>query len=796
MDDALVAPEHRLKIGTSNLRLSSNLKSKEPTLQVVLDALKLTPFYNAFEISADVPKIYMQEFWVTVTRHHSSLHFKLDGKNLGHTSEIKFLSDVNVNHKHQPWRLFAAIINKCLSGKTNALESLRLSRAQILWGMYHNKQVDYVYLLLEDLDQAIARRNKMFWHYARDDFMFTTIRVISEQMKLATKRSLKEFHISHASGSGDGVDILSKVPDEQQQTRSGTNEGAGDKLEVPDVPEYRLESEEESWTFSQGEDEEEDEEHDSDDDNDDNDDEDDDQENDSQRTESDDEGDDFVHPNLSTYIADDQEKEKEEEKADDDDDDDDDTMGGEQEDEEDEELYGDLNINLSRSDAEMTDAQTNPETEEAQVTLTTEPPVVQLQSSSASSDLLREEAQAENQDFLNSLDSNMKRIIKEQRFYGYATNMETSKDVYSKQRIIDVTSLKIMELFGYKHLEEIIVRRQDDKLYKFQEGDFKRLCRKDIEDMLLLLVQGKRTNLNVDERFALNVALRMYTRRIVIQEHVEDLQLAKRLMHTDELHKFSDGTLNHVRTSLNDIATGIQMEYLPKRKWSKQDKQRARVMIKAIDKKLKDKRLMQSLEKFVGGRPYKGDLRTLGKNSTSMQKYFIDETGKGSDIEFMDDPIDAKNSHDVVFDCWSTSVIPLQYSKKLSNPRQQATINNGRVTLQPIQGRQTSIAAGTSRTYTPGASGNNFGKQRTAMPSSEQSNVVNHSETEITSDSNIIPYSQYLIESQQVVVQNSNSSAQQDDLILSVIEQLNTQVVHCTKTNLENKVSMILTAYA
>ncbi|GJZ76624.1 hypothetical protein Tco_0641296, partial [Tanacetum coccineum] len=34
------------------------------------------------------------------------------------------------------------------------------------------------------------------------------------------------------------------------------------------------------------------------------------------------------------------------------------------------------------------------------------------------------------------------------------------------------------------------------------------------------------------------------------------------------------------------------------------------------------------------------------------------------------------------------------------------------------------------------------------MPSSEQSNVVNYSETEITSDSNIIPYSQYLIESQ------------------------------------------------
>ncbi|GKE69151.1 hypothetical protein Tco_1527223 [Tanacetum coccineum] len=75
-------------------------------------------------------------------------------------------------------------------------------------------------------------------------------------------------------------------------------------------------------------------------------------------------------------------------------------------------------------------------------------------------------------------------------------------------------------------------------------------------------------------------------------------------MRTDELHKFSDGILNHVRTALNDIATGLEMDYFPKRKWSKQDKQRARVMINAIDRKLRDRRLMRNLEKFVGGRPY------------------------------------------------------------------------------------------------------------------------------------------------------------------------------------------------
>ncbi|GJR94142.1 retrovirus-related pol polyprotein from transposon TNT 1-94 [Tanacetum coccineum] len=276
-----------------------------------------------------------------------------------------------------------------------------------------------------------------------------------------------------------------------------------------------------------------------------------------------------------------------------------------------------------------------------------------------------------------------------------------------------------------------------------------------------------------------------------------------------------------------------------------------------------------------------------------------------------DDPIDAINHMMSFLTAVVTSSYPTTNNqlRNSSNTRKQATINDGRITLQPVQGRQIYL----SRTYTPRASGINFGKQRTVicynckgeghmskqctkpkrkwddswfkdkallvqaqasgqilnkeelafladprvaeaqatqtvithnaayqandldaydsdcdelntakvalmanlshygsdalaevynhdnvnknminqavqvMPPSEQSNVVNHSETEITSDSNIIPYSQYVIESQQAAVQNSNSSAQQDALILSVIEQLKTQVVNCTKINLDNK---------
>ncbi|GJV35525.1 hypothetical protein Tco_1408002 [Tanacetum coccineum] len=213
LDDALVAPADRLKIGKCNLRLSSDVTSKEATLQVVYDVLKLTPFYKAFQVTADAPEIYMQEFWASAYVHNRSSTTEKEIliflASLGHSGDIRKLTDVNVNKLHQPWRSFAAVINKCLCG-TPSYDSLRLSQAQILWGMYNKKNVDYAYLLWEDFifkienkstkkgsamyyprftklvvnyvmekDPSIPRRNKVNWHYARDDPMFTTINVIS-----------------------------------------------------------------------------------------------------------------------------------------------------------------------------------------------------------------------------------------------------------------------------------------------------------------------------------------------------------------------------------------------------------------------------------------------------------------------------------------------------------------------------------------------------------------------------------------------------------------------------------------
>nr|GFD25012.1 hypothetical protein [Tanacetum cinerariifolium] len=84
-----------------------------------------------------------------------------------------------------------------------------------------------------------------------------------------------------------------------------------------------------------------------------------------------------------------------------------------------------------------------------------------------------------------------------------------------------------------------------------------------------------------------------------------------RLIRIDKLHKFSDGTLTDVRTALDDRLKGIRMQYLPQSIWRKSEKDRAVAMIQAIDKRLKTRRIMRILERFVGGRLYEGDFRML-----------------------------------------------------------------------------------------------------------------------------------------------------------------------------------------
>ncbi|GJU84844.1 hypothetical protein Tco_1292390 [Tanacetum coccineum] len=146
-------------------------------------------------------------------------------------------------------------------------------------------------------------------------------------------------------------------------------------------------------------------------------------------------------------------------------------------------------------------------------------------------------------------------------------DLTSSKDVYSRRRIIAVTRLKIMKWYDYGHLDEIEVRRDDQQLYIFKEGDFPQPRLQDIEDMLLLLMYG-------DSKAGGGSSVRCPK----LTKEAQPYQ-TRRI-------QVSDGTLNDVRTALQDISSGLRMDYLPKKNWSNLEKRRARVMVQDIEKQL------------------------------------------------------------------------------------------------------------------------------------------------------------------------------------------------------------------
>ncbi|GKA01367.1 hypothetical protein Tco_0674032 [Tanacetum coccineum] len=387
LDDALVAPANRLKIGKCNLRLSSDLTSKEATLQVVYDVLKLTPFYKAFQASADVLEIYMQEFWATASVHNRSIRFKINNK--------KHI--VNLEYFREMFQICPIICNQKFDEPPFEQEILTF-----LISLGHSGEIrkitDVNYYAIASGE--VPPKTKASVHKKKANFDTTPKekpptnpkdKRVKQTGKMIGSRKQKQ------PATGDGVDILSKVPDEQVHKKTGTDEGAGDKPEVPDVPEHHSNSEEESWTFSDGDDDDEDDDANKDSDAHDDDDDD--------ATESDDDGDNITHPKLSTFSTDDQEENNDEEEQEEDDEDeeeisdqlvrtpsdyqtpdesekqkDDDRVKDGEEDKE-----GDVtNVNLEGGDVDITEADTTKDTEDTHVTLTAATPVVQQQSSSVS----------------------------------------------------------------------------------------------------------------------------------------------------------------------------------------------------------------------------------------------------------------------------------------------------------------------------------------------------------------------------------------------------------------------------
>nr|GEU62209.1 retrovirus-related Pol polyprotein from transposon TNT 1-94 [Tanacetum cinerariifolium] len=431
--------------------------------QVAIDEA-LVP--HAFLVTVNVPEIYMQEFWTTATVHHHAIRFKMDKKK--HIVNLESFRDMLHICPRVPGQSFAEppFEEKILAfirflGHSTAIRTLTdvehkdHKKSNEMYYPWFTKVIIHHFM---SNDSSIPRRNKVNWHYVRDDHMFSTIKLVSrhqniqqfgaappkpkasirrtrsssdtsitplttavgprltfsqkgkqaakaskaknlsslskvsmtkaQQLKLVTKRSLQQTHISQTSGFG-------------------VDEGTGS---IPGVPEVTTDESEEEISWNSAKDEGDDEGKDGDSNDDDNGDDDDKQEFDKEEYDEETRDEESFDPILKTPENSDEEGNGEED------------LGlnvsreaGHDEKEEEHELYRDVNINQRRG------IQTTQEVEDSHVTLISVNPDGQQQSSSVSSQFVTsmlnptlDVAQKENDEFLKTIDENMQNIIKEQ----------------------------------------------------------------------------------------------------------------------------------------------------------------------------------------------------------------------------------------------------------------------------------------------------------------------------------------------------------------------------------------------
>nr|GEU39927.1 hypothetical protein [Tanacetum cinerariifolium] len=318
LDNTLVAPEARLIIGKCNSRISFSKPQREATYQVTFDALKLSPCYPAFLITAEVPEIYLHQFWNSfnkIDNHYSTEsmpyprftkiiinHFISQNKSISMRNKINLhtvrddsiLGTLKYVSKTEEHQVYEAVIPKEMIN-----EDILNSTAHKTYYAYASsakepkkarkfkkpaspklktvpvspkeptKKPDKktipvkkssksrVEVIIKDTLGVSVSKKKAPVKGKRSkgiEIIYDVALSEAAQLKEAPKRSKKYFHISQVSGSSDGTNFKSGVPDEQQRKTSGIDKGTGTKPGVSDVPKHQSKSDDKSWGDSEEDD--------------------------------------------------------------------------------------------------------------------------------------------------------------------------------------------------------------------------------------------------------------------------------------------------------------------------------------------------------------------------------------------------------------------------------------------------------------------------------------------------------------------------------------------------------------
>nr|GEW67624.1 hypothetical protein [Tanacetum cinerariifolium] len=219
-----------------------------------------------------------------------------------------------------------------------------------------------------------------------------------------------------------------------------------------------------------------------------------------------------------------------------------------------------------------------------------------------------------------------------QRFY---IDRHTSEGdhiaVRTHMQILSVVRIEVFSMYGYDYMKKIVLRRADLNEHVIAERDFKYLYPSDFEDLYLLNLQGHLNHLPPKDKKILTTAVNHWTRQldatgfeykhdyIVIDSPraviFRDKYGVQMMMCFNEIHKFSDGTLQQIDEALDYRVKEFRINRmnpgLNTRFWTRKDVDRCKAFMFAIQRRLRTRRIFRNLESFVGERVREGDYRLL-----------------------------------------------------------------------------------------------------------------------------------------------------------------------------------------
>ncbi|GJX13371.1 hypothetical protein Tco_0205129 [Tanacetum coccineum] len=202
-----------------------------------------------------------------------------------------------------------------------------------------------------------------------------------------------------------------------------------------------------------------------------------------------------------------------------------------------------------------------------------------------------------------------------QRFFSHKETKRvpgklTKEEIYSNSKIVQV--IKTYWELGYEHkfITEIVARRANKYLVSITDPDYKNLNKNDIEDIYLLIMNGKERvhdfQLRI-ESYQQKVNLTAPTMTFpgvedhemfsIIYEPVHGIiyknsKKEKRVMRHSEIHKFCDATLNRMLKGLKSYNNDIKYGHVQK-DLTKDEAEYLKLFEEEIKERLKHRRHMR-----------------------------------------------------------------------------------------------------------------------------------------------------------------------------------------------------------